>query len=406
MPSRLHSSLANIGVVGILAGALFLFFTAYDAYQAPSANAPEATTTAETAAVTESFPTAASTSPLAITVSPASTTASSAIAGPKPVQAPVVKTAKSASSPSTQPSSATTSAPEAARIQNPYDSAPESFDTVNTAARGALVNILCMPRDGGSLSPISGSGVIIDPRGVILTNAHVAQYVLLSESSAIDLSCQIRTGSPASAEWSASILYIPPVWVSAHVSEINEDHPTGTGEHDYALLLITGTLNNSSLPSSFPYLPFDTRDAIGFLGDQVLGASYPAEFLGGMAAENDLYPVSSVSPINQLLTFSTDTVDVIAIGGVIEAQSGSSGGPVVNQWGRLIGIIATTSDAPTTAQRDLRAITMSYIDSDLSVQTGSDLSKFLDGDLNAKVTSFNANIAPGLLNQYIQTLSK
>jgi hypothetical protein len=263
-----------------------------------------------------------------------------------------------------------------------------------------------MPRSGGSLAPISGSGVIIDPRGVILTNAHVAQYVLLSEDAQVNLSCQIRIGAPASAAYATEVLYIPPVWVNAHVTEINTAHPMGTGEHDYALLRITGTVGNQNLPATFPYLPFDTREAIGFLGDQVLGASYPAEFLGGMAAENDLYPVSSISPISQLLTFASSTVDVISIGGVVEAQSGSSGGPVVNQWGYLIGLIATTSDAPTTAARDLRAITLSYINRDIETQTGSSLSAFLSGDLAAKESSFNNETAPGLLKQYLRLLSQ
>jgi hypothetical protein len=302
------------------------------------------------------------------------------------------------------PANASTTA-EATRIANPYNVPAESFELVNSAARSALVNILCMSRSGGSLAPISGSGVIIDPRGIILTNAHVAQYVLLSESPNINLVCQIRTGAPASAKWTAEVIYIPPVWVKTHVSEINTEHPTGTGEHDYALLRIIGPITNQAVPSIFPSVPFDTRDAIGFLGDNVLGASYPAEFLGGMAAENNLYPVSSVSPINQLLTFGTSTVDVIAIGGVVEAQSGSSGGSVLNAWGRLIGLISTTSDAPTTAGRDLRAIALSYINRDMLVQSGMDLSSFLTGDLTSEEADFNAATAPQLIQQYIQTIA-
>src|SRR6185436_12542444 len=94
------------------------------------------------------------------------------------------------------------------RAPAPYSTPGESFETIDPAVRSALVNILCMPQ-GGSLRPISGSGVIIDPRGVILTNAHVAQYVLLSESPQINLTCSIRTGSPASPRWKAVVLYIP-----------------------------------------------------------------------------------------------------------------------------------------------------------------------------------------------------
>ena len=71
----------------------------------------------------------------------------------------------------------------------------------------------------------------------------------------------------------------------------------------------------------------DTRDAIGFLGDLTLVASYPAEFIGGIAAQFDLYPASSVTPIQDLLTFRTKTVDLISLGGIIEAQSGSRAAP-------------------------------------------------------------------------------
>ena len=50
-----------------------------------------------------------------------------------------------------------------------------SSEELNLKARRALVNILCTTKRGGLFSPISGSGVFIDPRGVILTNAHVGQ---------------------------------------------------------------------------------------------------------------------------------------------------------------------------------------------------------------------------------------
>jgi hypothetical protein len=245
---------------------------------------------------------------------------------------------------------------------------------------------------------------MIDPRGVILTNAHVAQYVLLSENAQINLSCTIRTGSPAQGSWTAMVLYMPPVWVAAHYSELNTDKPTGTGEHDYALLLINGSANGTPLPQQFPSLPYDTRDGIGFAGDQVLVATYPAEFVGGMQTENNLFAASSIATIGQLLTFGQSTVDAISLGGIIEAQGGSSGGAVVNPWGRLIGIVTTTTEAASTADRNLRAITLSYISSDFKAQTGLSLSAFLAGDLASEQADFNTHTAPSLLSQYISKL--
>lgn len=344
----------------------------------------------------------------AASVSVSTTTISSAAATSSPATTTIITTqpAEEASNQATiSASTATTTGDEVARIQDPYSTPPESFDEVNDVTREALVNILCAPQTTSSLNPISGSGVIIDPRGIILTNAHVAQYVLLSESPEVDLHCVIRTGSPAEAQWTAAVLYIPPVWVNQHASEILEEHPTGTGEHDYALLYIVGSATSNPLPSQFPYLPIDTRPAIGFPGDQVLVGSYPAEFIGGIAAEYDLYADTSVTTIQQLLTFGSGTPDALSLGGVIEAQSGSSGGAVVNAWGRLIAIIATTSSGTTTADRDLRGIALSYINTDIQAQSGSSLTTLLAGDPATEVAEFDQTTAPNLINQYLGVLS-
>ncbi|HVM73698.1 MAG TPA: trypsin-like peptidase domain-containing protein [Candidatus Paceibacterota bacterium] len=360
--------------------------------------------------------TAATVEPIPITIvhgviQTATTTATSstAIASTTSSKSPIIK--RSHTIPKSQPAPAathtdSTTLPQVTRIENPYNTSPESFDTVNVAAREALVNILCISKTGSASGLVSGSGVIIDPRGIILTNAHVAQYVLLSQDPDVNLRCFIRTGAPAKDEWTAQVLYIPPVWVQAHAAELNVTHPTGTGEHDYALLLVNGIAQGGSLPRVFPSVPIDTRDGIGFVGDQVIGASYPAEFLSGMIAENDLYPVSSVSPIDQLLTFGTTTVDVVSIGGVVEAQGGSSGGAVLNAWGRLIGIITTTSAASTTAGRDLRALTLSYINRDIALQTGSNLNDYLSSDVVSEAATFNATVAPELIQHYIPVISQ
>lgn len=284
------------------------------------------------------------------------------------------------------------------RIQNPYDTPPESFDVINEKAREALVNILCVSRSG-TMQPISGSGVVIDPRGVVLTNAHVAQYVLLAQSPNIDLSCTMRAGSPAVSKWSVVPLYIPAVWVHEHAHEIIEQHVVGTGEHDYALLLIAGN------GKSFPFIPYDTREAIAFQDDPVLVASYPVEFVGS-TVQNSLYAVSSITSIKKLMTFVQQTIDVLSLGGLIGAQSGSSGGAVVNAWGRLVGIVVTTSAGATTADRDLHALSMSYISRDLAAQSKLGLEALLSTDVTAAAESFNIILAPQLLEEYLRVLKR
>jgi hypothetical protein len=79
---------------------------------------------------------------------------------------------------------------------------------------------------------------------------------------------------------------------------------------------------------------------------------------------------------------------------------------VVNAWGRLIGMITTTSDASQTSGRDLRAITLNYINRDIALQTGENLSQYLAGDLQAKVSVFNQNTAQSMINQYVEIIAK
>ncbi|MSU73778.1 serine protease [Candidatus Kaiserbacteria bacterium] len=391
MSPRLQSFILNLATLAFIAVGFFYLVDRHPGEIALEKIAPTASSSTQTAAVNTSLE--APPPPPRATATPkkVATTTVKTVTKKTPAQKPIVQ-----KEPDTQ----------ARRIQNPYSFAPVPFESIDAITRPALVNILCRPRGAGPIaSPISGSGVLIDPRGVILTNAHVAQYVLLAQSSRVNLSCAIRTGAPAIPRWSAEILYIPPVWVEAHAREIAATHPMGTGEHDYALLRITGTLDSTPLPVPFPYLPVDTRDAIGFRGDKVLAVSYPAEFLGS-SAQFTMYPASSVTTIGQLMTFIAKTVDLISLGGIIEAQGGSSGGAVVNAWGRLIALISTTSEGDTTATRDLRAISLSYIDRDLAAQTRFDIATTLGGDVAAEALEFNTKVAPKLIELYLAEIAK
>lgn len=311
----------------------------------------------------------------------------------KPAAAPV----------NTEPVTPTATTSEASKAPSPYSTAPESFDEIAVGTRAALVNILCMPQSG-SLKPISGSGVLISPAGVILTNAHVAQYVLLSEDRRIDLSCVIKTGTPAKSEWRAAVLYIPPVWVNTHHTELNQDRVSGTGEHDYALLKITGDMQGNPVNEPLPYLPIETRENVAFEGDPVLVAGYPAELVGGILTQQGLYAALSPSTIKKLMTFGSGSVDVLSVGGVLVAQGGASGGPVVNAWRHVVSIIVTTSEGATTAERDLHSLNLNYIARDFADQTGQTLESLLNSDLTYELNVFTRNTAPGLIRKYIDFL--
>jgi len=284
-----------------------------------------------------------------------------------------------------------------------YSFPPMSFDEINANTRSALVNIICTT-GSNSLTPISASGVFIDYRGVILTNAHVGQYFLLEKDPRVEIDCHIRTGSPARSSFKAELTYLPPTWINEHAHQITEAMPTGTGEHDWAILRVTKTIDGGPLPVSFPYVSIETREAAGFTDDSVLLASYPAGFIGGSTVQHSLYSASTITNIKKLFTFDAGSVDLLSLGGVIVAQGGSSGGAVMNAWNHMIGVIVTSSDAETTSERDLRAITIAHVDRSLQKHTGIGLLAFLTADMAKTAADFQINVAPELTEQLIEAI--
>src|SRR3989344_2436109 len=187
----------------------------------------------------------------------------------------------------------------------------QTFDAINLSARNALVNILCRALPGTSLPSFTGSGVIIDERGVIITNAHEAERLLLKDYKVKDaLKCVIRNGSPARDAYYAELMYLPPSWVKKNINSLTTPDPTGTGEDDYAFLRVTGSATDIPLPSSFPYLPTDSSDTGILINAPVLIAAYPAGFLTDTSVQNALYPITALANIKTLYTFVKETLDL------------------------------------------------------------------------------------------------
>ena len=293
-------------------------------------------------------------------------------------------------------------APEPEPQQEVVPLPPEPTQLERTKAQSAVVNILCEPKKNGTMA-VSGTGVMIDPRGVILTNAHVAQYVLLASHEEINLACTVRSGSPATNSWGVDLLYIPPEWIAEHAEDIVKTSPTGTGEHDYALLLATDGAKPLSAP---PFTPIETAVTPAIVDKTVILAAYPAEFSGFAATQQFLLSSSIVTPVRTVLTFDDNTVDVLSFGAVALAQGGSSGGAVVNDAGHLIAIISTTSNKEFIAERDLRGITLSYINRALAESSGTSLIGFLAGDVVAQGAQFRKDQAPELAQQIIDHLMR
>jgi len=254
------------------------------------------------------------------------------------------------------------------------------------------------------LNPISASGVVIDTRGVVLINAHAGQYFLLRDYPfPNNIDCIIRSGSPAQPRYRATLLYLPPAWVDKNAVQLLSSEPVGTGEDDYAFLLITASTNSSPLPSSFSALPVSfTEPAIG---DTMVLVSYPAGFIEGITIAKGLYAASAVAVVQQLFTFGDNLADLISIGGTIVSQNGSSGGAAVRLTdGTLQGIIVTETPADSTADRDLRAITLAHIERSLRAHGEGGIATLLSGNLEQKSTNYNAEIAPLLSKKLLDVL--
>lgn len=295
-------------------------------------------------------------------------------------------------------------------ISQPMSQTKESvpFEKINTSTRNALVNILCMTETGGYFNPISGSGIIVDKKGIILTNAHIAQYFLLKDYVKKDfITCSIRMGSPTVAVYKADLLYISQQWIENNYQNITQKNYMENGESDYAFLIINDTTNpDNKLPVEFPYVDYNTNDGEINMGENVLIAGYPAGFLGGITIQKDLNITSTITQIKKIYTFYENSLDLISFGGTVLAQKGSSGGAVMNNWNELIGLIVTTTDSKITEERDLRAITIAHIDTNLQKQIGVNIKTFFSYNPTKTSETFLKTKAPELKQLLVSALEK
>ncbi len=262
-----------------------------------------------------------------------------------------------------------------------------SLDASASVLRAALVNIICYAPAGSRLRSISGSGIIVDSKGIILTNAHIAQNFLLSDRN---VSCTIRAGSPAIDKYKASLIYIPSAWVSANAKILTETDPSGTGEYDFAFLAISKSTTRDELPSSFSSIPLATSPSN--IGTPVVIASYGAQFLESSQIQSSLFPTIVFGSVKDVFTFATNTIDVLALGGSAAAQEGSSGGGVSNINSELVGTITTSTTKGTTDTRKLDAITSSYIRAAYASETGNALDFLLAQPTATSISNFAPKI--------------
>lgn len=279
------------------------------------------------------------------------------------------------------------------------------FVLINEFARKAIVNVLCSTKYG-TLSPISGTGVVVGDDGLILTNAHIGQYFLLKDYIEKNyVECIARVGSPAYPKYKLDLVYISPNWVKENKALLKEQAPKGTGEDDFAFLRIISMIDGSNPPSKFSFIPMDIRENIN-RDEPVLLASYPAGFLGGLSILQGLNITTAITKIAEIYTFKDGSVDLVSVPGTVVSQKGSSGGAVVDQYAKVIGIISTSSDGDKTSERDLRAITVAYINRALQKEIGINLAQFVYSDHAEFAKVFASTSVPTLSKIIIDELDK
>ncbi len=264
----------------------------------------------------------------------------------------------------------------------------------------SIVNIFCTFTTKQSIRTTTGTGFFIDSDGIIMTNAHIAQFLLLEKTDAFgDAKCTVRIGSPAVARYEAELLYISPTWVQENAALIDDAAPMGTGERDYALLYISGDLAGWPLPAEFPALPFDSELLPTSIREaQVVAAGYPAQDLLEHGSSAALNGKAAATTISELYTFGSNYADVFSVRGSSVGAQGSSGGPIVNEEGEVIGMIATRGDDTVDGSGSLRAITLSHINRSMKEESGFTLEENLGGDLPYRAKIFADTMSPFLLS--------
>ncbi len=308
------------------------------------------------------------------------------IAGDKEIVIPKTTTVPETNSTPTPSYPLTPTAPSTP-VPDPDEEEDEYVGDARAFAQGALVNILCSSTGSPLKKSISGTGVIIDSRGIILTVAHVGHYFVLEDYPETgNADCIIRTGSPAKNAYDAKLIYVSPDWVKENASALAQSAPRGNGENDFAFLAITESITSRKLPASFTAVPFSSETTEE--GDRVGIGSYGAEFLTGKQIVSSLYPIIDDGDVADVYTLGGKTVDVVSVRGSKAAQSGSSGGGVVNTDGRFVGLISTSSLGGNTAQRTFYAITPEHIRTSFRADTGENLDSYLREDFETLIEAF------------------
>jgi len=279
----------------------------------------------------------------------------------------------------------------------------EDFSLEPIVWTDTIVNIYCQYFTPGQVRSMSGTGFFASSDGAILTNAHVAQFLLLEYLDQGDARCFVGTGETSTATFEVDLLYISPTWILENSELIATRTPRGNGANDFAILYVTGSLDGESVPDNIPYLAVDTgllkKDVAA---DIVSIAGYPAS-----TGDDELKGTqrhTATTTVARLYTLGTNYADILSLLGSSLGERGVSGGPVVNEAGKVIGLITTLGNDEIQGAGSLNAITISYINRSILKETGYDLTANINGDLEVRANIFKNTLVPWLAKELGEAL--
>ncbi len=246
--------------------------------------------------------------------------------------------------------------PEPTPLSTPAPELPRLSDQeIYERYSKAVIQIFCK----GEKETFSASGVIVNSRGLVLTNAHVAGIVKrVGESS-----CQARRDNPASPFGKITVVF------QADTAKKITD--TEVPQRDVAFLKI------SEASRDFTFADLSLENARE--GETLLTLGYPSEFLASISAELNSNLVFSVLRVDGFTDIDGEktTAEGYVFRGGLALQQGSSGTALVNRQGKVVGLIFATTKAKTTDDRQGIGLMVSYINKIMQLETGQDLEEFI-----------------------------
>ncbi len=267
-----------------------------------------------------------------------------------------------------------------------------------------VVNVVCMEKTIAYTKLSTGSGVVISPTGLVLTNAHVAYPFLQSpQFDRNTYSCSVRRENIPNFGYNAEIVYYPIDWLNANSEVIKDPSPVGTGEDDYAILAITTPIGPAPRSTSFQAASLAVSVSDLRAETPVTVAGYPSVNSGVFDVDANPGLKVAQSTIKEFFTFSTRSLDIMQTGVNQVARRGSSGGGVFS-GNNLYGLIVTTNQNDEGSY--VNALTLPYIKQDFRNDTGQELDEFVSKPLDSLVSQFSSTYKIRLQDLISQSLEQ